>query len=142
MREAAAQTLSTLLLDWVQRDHLDDTGRQQFFVIQQQLIDKLLRLPPHKQAGCANCPVRCQVLSIVAPHLSQLEKSIVNIVTDKLALDTRIERLRTTVKQIYQIRQRYEDPRFTKGILYCLLTNAQLPSTAQTDQQELLAMLL
>jgi len=143
LREQAAGKLSELIFAWTKKVELDDAGRKIFARVQQEVLQLVAGTPPRTLEGCQQCPIRCRMLAYVAPHLKKLERSIATNVAGNQSATTRLEVIHRMAEQhIPLLTTRKDDKTTSQGLLYCLLTNTQVPATASTSRDELLDLLL
>jgi Helicase HerA, central domain len=138
LRERAADKLSELIWAWTNKTELDDDGRKTFARVRSHLLELVAATPPRTLEGCLQCPVRCRMLPYVAPHLAKLEKSVAMQVAGNQSATTRLEIIRRLAEQsIPLLATRKDDQTISSGLLYCLLTNTQVPATASASRDEL-----
>jgi hypothetical protein len=85
--------------------------------------------PPHEMPGCASCPARCTMLSLVRPYLAggRAEQRV----SANTPPDNRLRRLRELVAQAGGIPADLDEAR-QRHFMHCLVTTAAAHSGADT----------
>lgn len=130
-REAAAGALGPFLMTWLRASSLGADERAAFQQAQQHLLATVAATPPRDEANCRSCPVRCQMLSFVAPHVAALARQLPPLVLqdspEKALLA--IERIAAaSMRSASVIADRPAGHPLRHAWLYCLLTNAKMPA--------------
>jgi hypothetical protein len=141
-RERAARAISALVANWVDRTELTDEGRAAFDQARQGLLDAVAKDPPQERPGCRSCPARCRMLPLVGPHLPIVARSIAARATGSSSADTRLVAVEAAVDgHIPILRRRPGDETVRRHILYCTLSNVDVPPEASGHRDELLDLL-
>jgi hypothetical protein len=128
-REAAARVGAPLLTAWLRAPELGVGERAAFQEAQQQLLPLLAPAPLPEAAGCKACPMRCQLLAFVAPHVAGLARQIASLVKLESVDQAVITLERAGAAAMYSapaFKDRSLNDRIRYAWLYCLLTNAPL----------------
>ena len=129
-REAAARALGPFLMIWLRASAPLADARAAFQQAQQHLLATVATTPPREQPNCQKCPVRCRMLSYVAPHVAGLTRQVVPLVLqdppEKALLA--LERITATaIQSAAAIADCPQSSPIRHAWLYCLLTNAKMP---------------
>jgi hypothetical protein len=145
-REKASRIMSELFIVWTQNAELEEKDNARFFDIRERVIAAIAQAPPRELPGCQQCPVRCQMLPFVMPHLASLQKTVASpLLSNQPATVclSSIERSTASSQQsIPLLLHRGAADSIRRHWLYCLLTNINTPPAAETKRSELLALLL
>jgi DNA helicase HerA-like ATPase len=144
-REKASRALSELFLVWAESAKLDEKDKARFFEIREQVMASVALTPPRELPGCEQCPVRCQMLPFVIPHLAIVQKTVASPLLASQPANaslSSIERNTAAIQQSIPLltNRGSEDP-VRRQWLYCMLTNIDPPPAAETKRGEVLALL-
>lgn len=144
-REKASRVLSELFLVWAESAKLDEKDKARFFEIREQVMASVALTPPRELPGCEQCPVRCQMLPFVIPHLASVQKTVASPLLASQPANaclSSIERNTAAIQQSIPLltKRGSEDP-VRRQWLYCMLTNINPPPAAETKRGEVLALL-
>jgi len=144
-REAAARALGELFSQWLSRAELDEGARAAFGAARTSVVSAIADAPPREAGGCTQCPARCLALPFVGPHLAAISKQIAPMIVGTQNPRACLVSIERTIAPIEDgIEALMHDHRGSSQgrWLYCVLTNAELPSAAEDKRAELLASLL
>ncbi|MGH8200918.1 MAG: ATP-binding protein [Steroidobacteraceae bacterium] len=130
-REAAARALSPFLMTWLRASALGADEHAAFQQARQHLLATVVSAPPREDPNCRSCPMRCRMLSFVAPHVAGLARQL-----PPLVLQDSTERALLAIERSAAAAMR------TSGVIaesppgsmlryawfYCLLANAKMPA--------------
>jgi DNA helicase HerA-like ATPase len=137
-----SRILGKLCSAWIKSDALDDGAEHTFHDVHQTLAARLAARPPRELPGCAECPVRCQMLPIVAPLLEHdsLHMTVKARATANTSPQARARSLATIPDpQFKNTLNNLQDPKRRYALLYCAVTNAT--ADIESNPVELLAVL-
>jgi hypothetical protein len=130
-REAAVRALGPLFMAWLKAAGLGSGEKEALRMARQQLLEIVAKQPPKEEPGCKACPVRCQMLSFVAPHVASLTRQVAPLVAQDPPEKALLAVERTTLTTIQSVPAIAKYPASSPARhawLYCLLTSMKMPA--------------
>jgi hypothetical protein len=128
-QDEAAGLLSPMIQDLVRKK----VDRQVLSQLRSQVAELLVGEIP-SLPGCSTCPVRCQALPLVRPHLNQLRSIVAIKLAESLSETTRLESIRKSATTLIDgLSSKSEE-----ALLYCLVTNSRGEASSEIAILELL----
>lgn len=128
-REKATRQVASLYAAWLTAEGLDEKNRSRFVAVQADVRTQIAGAPPRERPGCAYCPARCLMLSLVAPQLREVASAIAARATTATSVSTRRDNVaRVAEERLPILAACKDDAPFRRMLLYCLVTNATATS--------------
>ena len=128
-QDQAARQFAELAAGWL------DKGQDADISGPRNKILKLINGQPPEYHGCATCPARCQMLSLITPMLTVFRQVAAPHATENGAADARLSLITRKADEHFNAAKIPVGVR--DSALYCLITNAVGSGTALTSDKQL-----